>query len=65
VWPTRLRWPGYGVTAKGPLIRAVVLKDGQGFECNGERFRTLTALAKKVTGSHMNGFRFFRLGAQR
>lgn len=50
---------------KGRTIRAVVLKDGQGFECDGERFRTLTALAKKFTGSHMNGFRFFRLGAQR
>jgi hypothetical protein len=50
---------------KGRTIRAVVLKDGQGFECDGERFRTLTALAKKITGSHMNGFRFFRLGAQR
>ena len=50
---------------KGRTIRAVVLEDGQGFECDGERFRTLSALTKKVTGSHMNGFRFFRLRAQR
>ncbi len=50
---------------KGRMIRAVVLEDGHSFECNGERFRTLSALTKKITGSHMNGFRFFRLGAQR
>lgn len=50
---------------KGRTIRAVVLEDGQGFECDGERFRTLTAVAKKITGSHMNGFRFFRLVAKR
>lgn len=48
---------------KGQTIRAVVLEDGKGFEWNGERFRTLSSLAKKITGSHMNGFRFFRLGA--
>jgi hypothetical protein len=45
---------------KGRTIRVVVLPKGEGFEWNGERFRTLTAVAKKVTGS-MNGFRFFRL----
>lgn len=44
--------------------RAIVLGDG-GFECDGQRFRTLTALTKQITGSHMNGFRFFRLGVQR
>lgn len=63
----RLPPPGAAIVRqyKGRTIRAVVLEDGQGFECNGERFRTLTALTKKITGSHMNGFRFFRLGAQR
>lgn len=50
---------------KGRTIRAVVLDDGRGFECNGERFRTLSALTKKITGSHMNGYRFFRLGVQK
>jgi hypothetical protein len=49
---------------KGRTIRAIVLEGG-GFECDGERFRTLSALTKKITGSHMNGFRFFRLGVQR
>jgi hypothetical protein len=50
---------------KGRTIRAVVLDDEQGFECDGQRYRTLSALAKEITGSHMNGFRFFRLGGQR
>lgn len=47
---------------KGRTLRVVVLPDGQGFEFDGERYRTLSAIAKKVTGSHINGFRFFRLG---
>jgi hypothetical protein len=67
--PTDPRIPPPGTALvreyKGRTIRAVVLEDGQSFECNGERFRTLSALTKKITGSHMNGFRFFRLGAQR
>jgi len=46
---------------KGRTHRVVVLPDGQGFELDGERYATLTAVAKKVTGSHINGFRFFRL----
>jgi hypothetical protein len=50
---------------KGRTIRVVVLPRGEGFEWNGERFRTLTAVAKKVTASHMNGFRFFRLEDER
>jgi hypothetical protein len=63
----RLPPPGSALVRayKGRTIRAVVLEDGRTFECNGERFRTLTALTKKITGSHMNGFRFFRLGVQK
>jgi hypothetical protein len=63
----RLPVPGSAIVRKykGRTIRAIVLEDGKGFECDGERFKTLTALAKKVTGSHMNGFRFFNLGVQR
>lgn len=49
---------------KGRTIRVVVLPDGEGFEYEGDRFRTLTAVAKKVTGSHVNGFRFFHLGGK-
>jgi hypothetical protein len=63
----RIPPPGTAIVRKykGRTIRAVVLDDGKGFECDGERFRTLTALTKKITGSHMNGYRFFRLGVQR
>lgn len=50
---------------KGRTIRVLVLPKDEGFEWNGERFRTLTAVAKKVTGSHLNGFRFFRLEGER
>jgi len=62
----RLPAPGSAIIRqyKGRTIRAIVLEDG-GFECDGQRFRTLTALTKQITGSHMNGFRFFRLGVQR
>lgn len=50
---------------RGRTIRVLVLPKDEGFEWNGERFRTLTAVAKKVTGSHLNGFRFFRLEGRR
>lgn len=46
---------------KGRKIRVIVLPGGEGFEFDGERYRTLTAVAKKVTGGHVNGFRFFRM----
>jgi hypothetical protein len=46
---------------KGREIRVIVLADG--FEYEGQRFRSLSAIAKLVTGSHVNGFRFFRLEA--
>lgn len=59
----RLPSPGSAIVReyKGRSIRVVVLNDGEGFEWDGDRFRTLSAIAKKVTGSHINGFRFFRL----
>jgi hypothetical protein len=44
---------------KGRVLRVVVRNDG--FEYEGERFNSLTAVAKAITGSHCNGFRFFRL----
>jgi hypothetical protein len=47
---------------KGRQVRVVVLPDG--FEYEGQRFKTLTAVAKHVTGCHMNGFRFFHLEAR-
>lgn len=44
---------------KGRAINVRVLADG--FEYDGQRFRSLSAVAKAVTGSHINGFRFFKL----
>ena len=47
---------------KGRTISVIVLPDG--FEYDGERYRSLSAVAKAVTGSHMNGFRFFQIEGQ-
>lgn len=44
---------------KGRTITVTVLEDG--FEYAGEVFRTLSAVAKAVTGSHWNGYHFFGL----
>jgi hypothetical protein len=37
-----------------------VLRDG--FEHEGEFFRSLSAVAKRATGSHLSGPAFFKLG---
>ena len=62
---SRLPPPGGQISRryKGRSITVTVLADG--FEYLGERYRSLTAVAKAITGSHMNGFRFFGLGAAR
>ncbi|HEV7280502.1 MAG TPA: DUF2924 domain-containing protein [Pirellulaceae bacterium] len=44
---------------KGRQLEVRVL-DG-GFEYEGERFGTLSAVAKSITGSHCSGYRFFGL----
>lgn len=44
---------------KGSTISVLVLADG--FEFEGERYKSLTAIADKVTGKHWNGFHFFGL----
>ncbi|MBX9677304.1 MAG: DUF2924 domain-containing protein [Gemmataceae bacterium] len=36
----------------------------QGFEFGGKVYRSLSAVAKAITGSHCNGFQFFRLNAE-
>ena len=46
---------------KGRTIQVVVLEDG--FEYAGSRYKSLSAVAKAITGSHCNGFRFFNLEA--
>ena len=61
-WDPRLPPPGNMIEReyKGRTIRVMVLQEG--FEYEGQRFRSLSAIAKAVTGSHYNGFLFFRLG---
>lgn len=44
---------------KGETFSVSVLVDG--FEFQGERFKSLTAVAKAITGKHWNGFHFFGL----
>ena len=44
---------------KGATIQVLVL--AHGFECNGQVYPSLSAVAKAITGSHCNGFLFFRL----
>lgn len=57
----RLPMPGTVITRryKGETIEVRVLPHG--FEYDGEVYRTLSAVAKKVTGAHWNGFHFFAL----
>ena len=44
---------------KRRLIEVTVLADG--FDFDGQRYRSLSAVAKAITGAHCNGFRFFKL----
>lgn len=44
---------------KGQNIVVVVRSDG--FEWQGQKYKSLTAVAKAVTGKHWNGFNFFRV----
>lgn len=57
----RLPPAGAAITRKykGQTLTVTVLADG--FEYAGERYPSLTAVAKAITGSHMNGFRFFKI----
>jgi len=57
----RLPSPGHAIVRryKGETLRVTVLANG--FEFRGDRYGSLSAIAKAVTGSHVNGFRFFRL----
>jgi hypothetical protein len=44
---------------KGDVVKVRVLVDG--FEYAGDTYPSLSAVAKAVTGSHCNGFLFFKL----
>ena len=57
----RLPAPGTILTKNhnGKNIAVKVLDDG--FECDGQYNKTLSAIAKKVTGKQWNGFAYFGL----
>ena len=65
-WPTdeRLPRPGTILTRryKGRTIQVEVLDHG--FACDGQVYRSLSAVAKGVTGSHCSGHFFFGLTAK-
>jgi hypothetical protein len=55
--------PVGGVIARehaGATHKVTVLEDG--FEYEGQRYRSLSAIAKRITGTHWNGFTFFAIG---
>lgn len=60
----RLPIPGATIVRRyrGEDVQVRVLPDG--FEYEGEVYRTLSAVAKRVTGTHWNGYHFFRLGTR-
>jgi len=60
----RLPEPGTVLTRNhaGVEHQVTVLEDG--FEYSGQRYKTLSQIAKVITGSHWNGFTFFGLGSR-
>ena len=61
---TRLPLPGTILVReyKGRKLQVRVLESG--FEFEGENYRSLSAVAKKITGSHCNGYLFFKLNRE-
>jgi len=57
----RLPIPGTVITKnyKGITIQVKILEDG--FEYNNKVYKSLTSIAKEVTGAHWNGYLFFGL----
>jgi hypothetical protein len=60
----RLPLPGTVITRayKGSVVQVKVLANG--FEFEGEVYKSLSAVAKAITGSHVNGYAFFRLAKE-
>jgi hypothetical protein len=56
--------PGSVITRpyKGEVLQVQVLEHGFTFE--GAVYRSLSAVARTITGQHCNGFHFFRLGQE-
>jgi hypothetical protein len=57
----RLPLPGSTIARvyKGEMLEVHVLPNG--FEYEGEVYKSLSSVAKKITGLHCNGYLFFRL----
>lgn len=60
----RLPMPGTILTRKYKRETIQVKVLPRGFEYEGEIYKSLSAVAKAITGQHCNGFHFFRLGAE-
>jgi hypothetical protein len=60
----RLPLPGTVITRayKGESLHVKVLPHG--FEFEGEVYKSLSAVARAITGQHCNGYYFFRLGKE-
>ena len=60
----RLPLPGAALTRqyKGQKLQVNVLPEG--FEYEGDVYKSLSAVAKAITGTHTNGFLFFRLNGK-
>jgi len=61
----RLPPPGTIITRKykGQTLQVKVLP--KGFEFEGEVYKSLSAVAKAITGQHCSGYYFFRLGKEK
>ena len=53
--------PARGLCANGAASTHTVLVHADGFEWNGKRYRSLTIVAREITGAHWSGPRFFGL----
>jgi hypothetical protein len=60
--------PGGTLKTGATLVRQwrghthTVLVGEEGFEYEGQRYRSLTVIAERITGAHWSGPRFFGLG---
>ena len=61
---SRLPMPGTALTReyRGETVEVIVKPNG--FEYDGELYRSLSAVAKAVTGTHWNGYHFFGISKQ-
>ena len=53
--------PGTRLVREWRGVTCTVLVDADGFEWNGRRYRSLTIVAREITGAHWSGPRFFGL----